>query len=107
MVVGLFIGLAIGALVSLIIYALMKQRLGRLLTALQNNQRQLQQLESEHEIRLRAATDQLQADYERQLAEKIEYYQDSHILDIELKELEFETRISVLENAYDRELSQR
>lgn len=107
MIVGLFTGLAIGVLAALIVYALMRQRLGRLLTALQNNQRQLQQLESEHEIRLRAATDQLQADYERQLAEKIEYYQDNHILELELNELEFETRISVLENAYDRELSQR
>ncbi|MEM6449013.1 MAG: hypothetical protein AAF703_01730 [Cyanobacteria bacterium P01_D01_bin.105] len=107
MIVGLFIGLAIGVLASLIIYALMRQRIGRLLTALQNNQRQLQQLESEHEIRLRAATDQLQADYERQLAEKIEYYQDTHILENELKELEFETLISVLENAYAHELSQR
>lgn len=107
MIVGLFIGLAIGVLGALVVYALMRQRLSRLLTALQNNQRQLQQLESEHEIRLRAATDQLQADYERQLAEKIEYYQDSHILDSELKELEFETRISVLENAFERELTQR
>lgn len=105
MILGIFIGLAIGVLATLIVYALMRQRLGRLLVALQNNQRRLQQLESEHEIRLRAATDQLQADYERQLAEKIEYYQDSHILESELKELEFETRISVLENAYDRELA--
>ena len=107
MIFGLFLGLLVGGLASLIIYTLMRQRLSRLLTALQNNQRQLQQLESEHEIRLRAATDQLQADYERHLAEKIEYYQDHHILESELKELEFETRISVLENAYDRELSGR
>jgi len=106
-ILGLFIGLAIGVIAALVVYALMKQRISRLLSALQNNQRRLQQLESEHEIRLRSATDQLQADYERQLAEKIEYYQDSHILESELKELEFETRISVLENAYDRELSQR
>ncbi len=104
MIIGLFIGLAIGVLGALLVYGLMRRRIERLLSALQNNQRRSQQLESEHEIRLRAATDQLQADYERQLAEKIEYYQDDQILQSELKELEFETRLSVVENAYDREL---
>ena len=83
----------------------MNRRIGKLLSALQNNQRRLQQLESEHEIRLRTATDQLQADYENQLAEKIEYYQDDQILQAELMELEFETRLSVIEEAYKRELS--
>jgi len=104
LIIGLFIGLAIGVLGALLVYGLMRRRIERLLSALQNNQRRSQQLESEHEIRLRAATDQLQADYERQLAEKIEYYQDDQILQSELKELEFETRLSVVENAYDREL---
>ncbi len=104
MIFGLFIGLIIGALCAFLIYWLMKHRIDRMLSALQNNQRRLQQLESEHEIRLRAATDQLQADYERQLAEKIEYYQDDQILSTELAELEFETRLSVIEAAYNREL---
>ena len=104
MIIGLFIGLATGALGALLVYGLMRRRIERLLSALQNNQRRSQQLESEHEIRLRAATDQLQADYERQLAEKIEYYQDDQILQSELKELEFETRLSVVEDAYSREL---
>ena len=104
MIIGLFVGLAIGVLGALLVYGLMRRRIERLLSALQNNQRRSQQLESEHEIRLRAATDQLQADYERQLAEKIEYYQDDQILQSELKELEFETRLSVVENAYSREL---
>ena len=104
MIIGLFIGLAIGVLGALLVYGLMRRRIERLLSALQNNQRRSQQLESEHEIRLRAATDQLQADYERQLAEKIEYYQDDQILQSELMELEFETRLSVVEKAYSREL---
>ena len=104
MIIGLFWGLAFGALVALLVYWLMRQRLGRLLSALQNNQRRSQQLESEHEIRLRAATDQLQADYERQLAEKIEYYQDHQIQQVERMEHDFATRISVLEHAFEREL---
>ncbi|MEL7226027.1 MAG: hypothetical protein AAGL17_14550, partial [Cyanobacteria bacterium J06576_12] len=58
----------------------------------------------EHEIRLRAATDQLQADYEQQLAAKIEYYQDEQILQGDIKELEFETRLQVIESAYGRTL---
>lgn len=104
MIIGLFVGLVIGALAALLVYGLMKQRVERLLSALQNNQRRLQQLENEHEIRLRAATDQLQADYERQLAEKIEFYQDDQILQTELMELDFETRLNVVETAYGREL---
>lgn len=104
MIVGLFIGLCVGLLCAALVYWLLKYRIDRLLAALQNNQRQLQQLENEHEIRLRAATDQLQSDYERQLAEKIEFYQDEHILSADLKELEFETRLQVIEAAYDRDL---
>lgn len=105
MIIGLFLGLTIGVLTAAMIYALMKQRINRLLSALQNHQRRLQQLEREHETRLRTATDQLQTDYERQLAEKIEYYQDDQILQDELKELEFETRLSVIEHAYSRQYS--
>lgn len=104
MIFGLFIGLILGVLAAAIVYWLMQQRIKKLISALQNTQRRLQQLENEHEIRLRTATDQLQADYEQQLAEKIEYYQDHHILESELKEVEFETRLEVLENAYSREL---
>jgi len=104
LIIGLFIGLSVGAIAAAIIYLLLKHRVKKLVNALQNNQRRLQQLENEHEIRLRAATDQLQADYERQLAEKIEYYQDEQILDSDLKELEFETRLQVIEAAYNREL---
>ncbi|MGB7085964.1 MAG: hypothetical protein WBD47_10450 [Phormidesmis sp.] len=103
MIIGLFIGLSVGAIAAALIYWLMRRRLARLLSTLQNNQRRLQQLESEHEIRLRAATDQLQADYEQQLAEKIEYYQDYQISHTDQLETEFETRLEVLENAYDRE----
>ena len=104
MIIGLFIGLCVGALAAALVYWLLKQRVNKLLSALQNNQRRLQQLESEHEIRLRAATDQLQADYERQLAEKIEFYQDDQILQCDLLALEFETRLEVIESAYAREL---
>jgi len=105
LIIGLFIGLTIGVLAATIVYWLMQQRIEKLTSALQNNQRRLQQLENEHEIRLRTATDQLQADYEGQLAEKIEYYQDDQIIQSELKEAEFETRLAVIENAYNRELA--
>jgi hypothetical protein len=104
LIIGLFWGLAIGTLFALLVYWLMRQRIERLLSALQNNQRRLQQLENEHEIRLRAATDQLQVEYERQLAEKIEYYQDHQILQNDLMALDFETRMSVTENALSRDL---
>jgi len=104
LIIGLFLGLCVGALAAALIYWLLNQRVEKLVSILQNNQRRLQQLESEHEIRLRAATDQLQADYERQLSEKIEYYQDEQILASDLKELEFETRLQVIEASYNREL---
>ncbi len=104
MIIGLFIGLCVGVIAAALVYWLLKQRVDKLVNALQNNQRRLQQLENEHEIRLRAATDQLQADYETQLAEKIEYYQDEQILQGELKELEFETRIQVIEASYNQAL---
>ena len=105
LIIGLFLGLTIGVLAAAVIYALMKRRIDRLLGALQNSRHRLQQLESEHETRLRTATAQLQADYEQQLAEKIEYYQDDQLLQDELKELEFETRLSVIEHAYSRQYS--
>ncbi|MGB3571489.1 MAG: hypothetical protein WA783_10905 [Phormidesmis sp.] len=104
MIIGLFIGLCTGVIAAGVVYWLLKQRIEKLLSALRNSERRLQQLESEHEIRLRAATDQLQADYERQLSEKIEYYQDDQILQSDLKELEFETRLQVIESAYSQEL---
>lgn len=104
MIIGLFIGLCVGTFAAALVYWLLKRRVDRLLSALQNNQRRLQQLENEHEIRLRTATDQLQADYERQLAEKIEFYQDDHILHCDLLALEFETRLEVIESAFEREL---
>ena len=104
MIIGLFIGLCIGVLAAALVYWLRKQRVNQLLSALQNSKRLLKQLENEHEIRLRAETDQLQADYEKQLAEKIEFYQDEQLLQCDLQELEFETRLQVLEAAYSREL---
>jgi len=103
-IIGLFIGLCAGMIAASVVYWLLKQRIEKLLSALRNSEKRLQQLESEHEIRLRAATDQLQADYERQLSEKIEYYQDDQILQSDLKELEFETRLQVIESAYSQEL---
>ncbi len=104
MITGLFFGLLIGAVAAALVYWLMRRRLERLLSALQKSQRRLQQLETNHEIRLRSATDQLQADYERQLAEKIEHYQDEQIIQSELAALDFETRLNVIETAYSREL---
>ena len=107
MIIGFFIGLCIGVVAAALVYWLLKSRIEKLLTALQNNQRRLQQLENEHEIRLRAATDQLQIDYEKQLAQKIEFYQDEQILQCDLLELEFETRLDVLQTAYAREREAR
>lgn len=104
MIIGLFFGLLVGAIGAAIVYWLMRQRLERLLSAIQNGQRRLQQLEADHEIRLRSATDQLRTDHERQLAEKIEYYQDDQIIQSELAALDFETRLNVIETAYSREL---
>jgi len=106
-IIGLFIGLCIGVVAAAIVYWLLKSRIDKLLMALQSNQRRLQQLENEHEIRLRAATDQLQSDYEKQLAQKIEFYQDEQILQCDLLELEFETRLDVIEHSYARELTEQ
>ncbi len=105
MIIGLFIGLMIGVLAATIVYWLMQQRIKKLTSILQNNQRRLQQLENEHKTRLRTATDQLQSDYERRLAEKIEYYQDDQMTQSKLKEMEFETRLEVVEHAYNKELA--
>jgi len=106
-IIGLFVGLCIGVVAAAIVYWLLKSRIEKLLAALQNNQRRLQQLESEHEIRLRAATDQLQLDYEKQLAQKIEFYQDEQILQCDLLELEFETRLNVIEHSYTRDMTEQ
>ncbi len=103
MIIGLFFGLLVGAIAAAIIYWLMRQRLERLLSAIQSTQRRLQQLETDHD-RLRSASSRLQTDYERQLAEKIEYYQDDQIIQSELAALDFETRLNVIETAYSREL---
>ena len=107
MILGLFIGLVVGFLATAIVFWLLSQRINKLLTALKNSQQQLQQLENEHENRLRTATERLQSDYEQQLSEKIAYYQDEQIIGSELQALEFETRLSVIESAYDRELKMR
>ncbi len=104
MIIGLFIGLCIGVIAAGVVYWLLNQRVKKLLSALQNSERRLQQLEDEHEIRLRAATDQLRTDYERQLVEKIEYYQDEQTLQGDLQALEFETRLQVIESAHTQEL---
>jgi len=104
LILGLFIGLVVGFLATAIVFWLLTQRINRLLDALQSSQKQLQQTEDEHEVRLRTATEQIQVDYQRQLAAKIEFYQDEQILQGELQALEFETRLSVIEAAYDREL---
>ncbi len=104
MIIGLFIGLCIGLIAAAVIYWLLKQRVEKLLSALRNSARRSQQLENDHETRLRAAIEQLQANYERQVVEKIEYYQDNQILQSDLQDLEFETRLQVIESAYSQDL---
>ncbi|MBE9062077.1 hypothetical protein [cf. Phormidesmis sp. LEGE 11477] len=104
MILGLFIGLAVGCLAAAIVYWLLVRRINELLASLKDRRSQLERLENEHAARLKAATDQLRLDYEQQLTDKIEYYQDEQIIQAELQALEFETRLSVIETAYDREL---
>lgn len=104
MIIGLFIGLSVGVVAAALVYWLMLRRVRRLLSALQNNQHRLEQLASEHESRLRLATDQLRTDHERQMSDKIEHSQDAQMRQIELMELDFETRLNVIEAAYSREL---
>ena len=104
MIIGLLIGLSVGVVAAAIVYWLLRRRVKRLLSALKNNQQHLQQLASDYENQLQAATAQMQADHEQHLTRNIEHYQDNHMRQTELMTLDFETRLEVIEAAYNREL---
>jgi hypothetical protein len=88
-VVSLIIGMVIG-------YFLRQGRIGELLQALKQIQRRSEDMEQDHQQRLREATLRLQQDYEAQLAEKIERYQDQLEERINQLEQEYQGRLSVV-----------
>ena len=63
----LFVGFLIGAI---LVFLMMQQRVSQQAKALKHNQMRLEQIEREHEHRMRSATLQLQEDYGRRLAEQ-------------------------------------
>ncbi len=74
---GLIVAALIGLLLAVIVgYYLRQGRVNELTEALQQSQKRQEELEKEHEQRLRTATQQLQKDYEAHLAEKMEQYED-------------------------------
>lgn len=73
---GLIVASLIGLLLAVIVgYYLRQGQVNELTEALQQSQKRQDDLEQEHELRLREAIGQLQKDYELQLAEKMEGYQ--------------------------------
>jgi hypothetical protein len=88
---GLIVALLIGLLLAVIVgYYLRQGQVNELTEALQQSQRRQDDLENQHDQRLREATEQLQKDYEAHLAEKMEQYQDQ--LDAQRSQLEAEYR---------------
>lgn len=74
---GLIVAALIGLLLAVIVgYYLRQGQVNELTEALQQSQKRQDELEKEHDQRLRNATQQLQRDYAAQLAEKMEQYQD-------------------------------
>lgn len=86
---GLIVAVLIGLLLAVIVgYYLRQGQVNELTEALQQSQKRQEDLELEHEQRLRDATRQLQKDYEAQLAEGMERYQAQ--LDEQRQQLEAE-----------------
>ncbi|MGD1944444.1 MAG: hypothetical protein ACFB0G_24370 [Leptolyngbyaceae cyanobacterium] len=96
--IGIIIALLIVFLVGILVgYALVKHRLNKQTEALKISQRRLTEIEQSHELRLREATDQLRRDYEKELAETIEHYQDQlSQKTVEMEQI-YETRFRVLQ----------
>lgn len=87
---GLIVASLIGLLLAVIVgYYLRQGQVNELTEALQQSQKRQDDLEQEHELRLREAIGQLQKDYEVQLAEKMEGYQ-----------VQFEAQRSQIETDY-------
>lgn len=97
---GLIVAALIGLLLAVIVgYYLRQGQVNELTEALQQSQKRQEDLEKEHEQRLRTATQQLQRDYEAQLAEKMEQYQDRLEERRSQLEAEYRTRQSVMGGA--------
>ncbi|MBD1872555.1 hypothetical protein H6F75_03590 [Nodosilinea sp. FACHB-131] len=97
---GLIVAALIGLLLAIIVgYYLRQSQVNELTEALQQSQKRKEGLEKEHEQRLRTATQQLQKDYEAQLAEKMEQYQDQFEERRDQLESEYRTRQSVMGGA--------
>ncbi|MBD2230747.1 hypothetical protein [Phormidium tenue] len=95
-VVAALTGLLLAVIVG---YYLRQSRVNELTEALQQSQKRQEELEREHEQRLRTATQQLQKDYEAHLAEKMEQYEDRLEERRGQLESEYRTRQSVMGSA--------
>ncbi|HSM83079.1 MAG TPA: hypothetical protein VLS96_15415 [Nodosilinea sp.] len=88
---GLIVAGLIALLLAVIVgYYLRQGQVNELTEALKQRQQRQEELELEHERRLREATQQLQRDYETQLVEKMERYQAQ--LEAQRSQLESEYR---------------
>lgn len=93
--IGVLIGLGIGSGVTAL---LMKRTIRRQDNALQQSLSRLNRIQEEHAQELNAALAKMEADYEQQLAAKIELYQDTHQEHLSELQAEYEARIAVLTN---------
>ncbi|MDB9528327.1 hypothetical protein PN498_20210 [Oscillatoria sp. CS-180] len=95
---GIIIALLIAFLVGILVcYSLMQGRMRRQAKALKISQRRLEEIEQSHELRLRETTTQLRQEYEAELAETIEHYQDQLSQKAIEMEQVYETRFRVLQ----------
>jgi uncharacterized membrane-anchored protein YhcB (DUF1043 family) len=104
MTIGLafIVGLLLGAA---ILYVLQQGKVSSKEVALQQSRRQLDSSEREYQERLNEVTRQLQSDFDTQLAEKIERYQDQHAQQLADLEAEYETRINVFDSLHESAIS--
>jgi hypothetical protein len=95
---GIIIALLIAFLVGILVgYSFVQARLRKQTEALKISQRRLEEIEQSHELRLREATEKLRRDYEAELAETIEHYQDQlSQKTIEMEQI-YKTRFQVLQ----------
>lgn len=97
---GLIVAVLIGLLLAVIVgYYLRQGQVNELTEALEHSQRRQQDLEDQHDQRLREATEQLQKDYEAHLAEKMEQYQAQMDAQRGQLEAEYRSRQGLMGNA--------
>ncbi|WOD38224.1 hypothetical protein [Nodosilinea sp. E11] len=97
---GLIVAVLIGLLLAVIVgYYLRQGQVNELTEALHQSQKRQADLELAHEQRLRDATQQLQKDYEAQLAEKIEQYAAQTDQQRSQLEAEYQARQSLIGGA--------